>query len=342
MAPALWNGGAKAMLAWAAAIVLVLAAWAGIENDYYLRLMMVAAADMVAVIPFSLLMGHMGYLAMGQASFFGLGAYVVGNLTVLRFEIDYWLALPAAALCTAGIAYLLSFPLFRLRGYHFAIGTLGVGQLAYLLFLSWDWFTGGNFGTNGVPFPAIGEFAFDSNSRLFLLAAAFLLVSAITSWIIARGPIGLALRAIRQDEDLAAARGLDVLRYKRFIFVYAAAFTGIAGALYAPMQISFDPSSFTIWRSFDFVIYVIIGGAGTLIGPVLGVAFVTVLQQAIQDFGKWNQMVFGALVVLVVLFFRGGIWGGVQLLAQQATSLLPKRDPAEMGGVGAVRGKKSE
>jgi branched-chain amino acid transport system permease protein len=342
MAPALWNGGAKAMLAWAAAIVLVLAAWAGIENDYYLRLMMVAAADMVAVIPFSLLMGHMGYLAMGQASFFGLGAYVVGNLTVLRFEIDYWLALPAAALCTAGIAYLLSFPLFRLRGYHFAIGTLGVGQLAYLLFLSWDWFTGGNFGTNGVPFPAIGEFAFDSNSRLFLLAAAFLFVSAITSWIIARGPIGLALRAIRQDEDLAAARGLDVLRYKRFIFVYAAAFTGIAGALYAPMQISFDPSSFTIWRSFDFVIYVIIGGAGTLIGPVLGVAFVTVLQQAIQDFGKWNQMVFGALVVLVVLFFRGGIWGGVQLLAQQATSLLPKRDPAEMGGIGAVRGKKSE
>src|ERR1700730_11432827 len=108
------------------------------------------------------------------------------------------------------------------------------------------------------------------------------------------------------------------------------------------MQISFDPSSFTIWRSFDFVIYVIIGGAGTLIGPMLGVAFVTVLQQAIQDFGKWNQMVFGALVVLVVLFFRGGIWGGVQLLAQQATSLLPKRDPAEMGGVGAVRGKKSE
>jgi branched-chain amino acid transport system permease protein len=342
MAPALWNGGAKAMLAWAAAIALVLGAWAGIENDYYLRLMMVAAADMVAVIPFSLLMGHMGYLAMGQASFFGLGAYVVGNLTVLRFEIDYWLALPAAALCTAGIAYLLSFPLFRLRGYHFAIGTLGVGQLAYLLFLSWDWFTGGNFGTNGVPFPAIGEFAFDSNSRLFLLAAAFLLVSAITSWIIARGPIGLALRAIRQDEDLAAARGLDVLRYKRFIFVYAAAFTGIAGALYAPMQISFDPSSFTIWRSFDFVIYVIIGGAGTLIGPVLGVAFVTVLQQAIQDFGKWNQMVFGALVVLVVLFFRGGIWGGVQLLAQQATGLLPKRDPAEMGGIGAVRGKKSE
>lgn len=331
----------KAILGWTAVVVLILAAWAGIGNDFYLRLMMVAEADMVAAIPFGLLMGHMGYLAMGQAAFFGLGAYVIGNLTVLRFEADYWLALPVAILCTAAIAYLLTLPLFRLRGYHFAIGTLGVGQLAYLLFLSWDWFTGGKFGTNGVPFPAIGKFTFDTNSRLFLLAALFLFIAALTSWLITRGPIGLALRAIRQDEDLAAARGLDVLRYKRFIFVFAATFAGIAGALYAPMQISFDPSSFTIWRSFQFVIYVIIGGTGTLVGPVLGVVFVTILQQVIQDFGKWNQIVFGALIVMVVLFFRGGIWGGIRALARHTAGLLPRRNAAAVGGVAAVQGKNS-
>jgi ABC-type branched-subunit amino acid transport system permease subunit len=122
------------------------------------------------------------------------------------------------------------------------------------------------------------------------------------------------LRAIRQDEDLAAARGLNVLFYKRLIFVYAAVFAGIAGGLYAPMQISFDPSSFTIWSSFQFVIYVIIGGSGTLFGPALGVIFVTVLEQAIQGFGKWNQIVFGLLIVFVVLFFQGGLWGAFQLL----------------------------
>jgi branched-chain amino acid transport system permease protein len=292
----------------------LLGGWLVVHNDFYLRLMMIAAVDMIVAIPFGLLMGHMGYLAMGQATFFGLGAYVVGNLTVLRFELDFWVAFLAAIVISASVAYVLSFPLFRLRGYHFAIGTLGVGQLAYLMFNSWTWFTGGNFGTSGVPPPAIGEFAFDTNSRMYLLALAFLLMAAAASWWVARGRVGLALRAIRQDEDLAAARGLDVLRYKRFIFVFAATFAGLGGALYAPMAVAFDPSSFTVWSSFEFVIYVVIGGAGTLIGPALGVIFVTVLEQAIQDFGKWNQIVFGFLIVMVVVFFRGGLLGAVTLL----------------------------
>jgi branched-chain amino acid transport system permease protein len=299
---------------WSVIVLILLAGWLFVHNDFYLRLMMVGAAYMVAAIPFGLLMGHMGYLAMGQAAFFGLGAYVVGNLTTLRFELDYWVALLAVVPITAAIAYVLSFPLFRLRGYHFAIGTLGVGQLAYLTYNSWTWFTGGTFGISGVPAPVIGDYEFGDNSRLFLLGAFFLLISAYLSWRIAQGHIGLALRAIRQDEDLAAARGLNVLFYKRLIFVYAAVFAAIAGAIYAPMQISFDPSSFTIWRSFQFVIYVIIGGSGTVVGPALGVIFVTVLEQAIQSFGKWNQIVFGLLIVFVVLFFRGGLWGALQLL----------------------------
>ena len=163
-------------VAWAAIIAMLLAGWLFVHNDYFLRLMMLAAVDMIVVIPFGLLMGYMGYLAMGQASFFGLGAYVVGNLTVLRFEIDYWPALLIAVLFTAAVAYLLSFPLFRLRGYHFAIGTLGIGQLAYLLFNSWTWFSGGTFGTSGVPAPTIGDFEISTNSRYYFLASCFLLL----------------------------------------------------------------------------------------------------------------------------------------------------------------------
>jgi branched-chain amino acid transport system permease protein len=316
---------------WVGIVLILLAAWLFVHNDFYLRLMMIGAAYMVATIPFGLLIGHMGYLAMGQAAFFGLGAYVVGNLTTLRFEENYWLALLAVVPINAAVAYVLSFPLFRLRGYHFAIGTLGVGQLAYLTFKSWNWFTGGTFGISGVPAPAIGDYEFGDNSRLYLLGAVFLLISAFTSWWLARGHVGLALRAIRQDEDLAAARGLNVLFYKRLIFVYAAVFAGIAGGLYAPMQISFDPSTFTVWSSFQFVIYVIIGGSGTLVGPALGVIFVTVLQQAVQDFGKWNQIVFGLLIIFCVLFFRGGLWGALRLLWQTVSRRpTPAKDVEEM------------
>jgi branched-chain amino acid transport system permease protein len=331
----------RAVLSWVLFAMGLLTCWASVSNDYYLRLMMVAAVYMVAAIPFGLLTGHMGYLAMGQAAFFGLGAYVVGNLTVLRFEESFWLALVAAFVVTAAVAYLLSFPLFRLRGYHFAIGTLGVGQLAYLLYSSWEWFTGGSFGTTGVPPPSIGSIALDTNSRLYLLAAAALFVSALASWLVVRGPIGLALRAIRQDEDLAAARGLDVLRYKQLTFVFAAAFAGLAGALYAPMQVSFDPSSFTIWSSFDFIMYVIVGGSGTLFGPALGVVFVVTLGQLIQDFGKWNQAVFGILMIVTVLFVRGGLWGGAQLLLRQVAGLRPPRVSAPEPPRPAVQGRKT-
>jgi branched-chain amino acid transport system permease protein len=314
----------RVVLSWALFATALLTCWAGVSNDYYLRLIMVAAIYAAAAIPFGLLTGYMGYLAMGQAAFFGLGAYVVGNLTALRFEQSFWVALPAAMVVAAAVSYALSFPLFRLRGYHFAIGTLGVGQLAYLLYGSWDWFTGGSFGTTGVPPPAVGAFQFDTNSRLCLLGMAALLLSALVSWLLVRGRVGLALRAIRQDEDLAAARGLDVLRYKQLTFVYAATFAAVAGALYAPMQVSFDPSSFTIWGSFEFIIYVIVGGSGKLFGPALGVVFVVTLGQLIQDFGKWNQAVFGILMVATVLFFRGGLWGGGQLVLRHLVRALSR------------------
>ena len=105
-----------------------------------------------------------------------------------------------------------------------------------------------------------------------------------------------------------------MFRYKQIVFVFAAGFAALSGALYASMQIAIDPSSFTIWSSLQYVIYVIIGGAGTLMGPAIGVVFLMVLDQLIQDFGKWNQIVLGGLIVVTVLFFRGGLWGGINLL----------------------------
>ena len=147
------------------------------------------------------------------------------------------------------------------------------------------------------------------------------------------------MAAIRQDEDLAAARGLNVFRYKQIVFVFAAGFAGLSGALYASMQIAIDPSSFTIWSSFQYVIYVIIGGSGTLMGPAIGVVFLVVLDQFIQDFGKWNQIVLGGLIVFTVLFFRGGLWGGANLVWHYALeSVGMKQSVAQVLGA-APRGK---
>ncbi len=312
------NRNARAVLGWLLLLAFLGVLWATVDNNYHLRLLIGAGTAMIAVIPFGLLMGHMGYLAMGQGGFVGVGAYVVGVLTVHRYEFDFWVALPCAVVITSALAWLLTYPLFRLRGYHFAIGTLAVGQLLYLMFDSWEWLTGGPHGTSGIQRPALGDYAFVTNARFFIVVAFFLVVSAFASWLLVRGRVGRALSAIRQDEDLAAARGLDVFRYKQIVFVFAAGFAALSGALYASMQIAIDPSSFTIWSSFQYVIYVIIGGAGTLMGPAVGVVFLVVLEQLIQDFGKWNQIVLGGLIVVTVLFFRGGLWGGATLLWRAA------------------------
>ena len=304
----------RAVIGWLILLAFLGILWATVDNNYHLRLLVGAGTAMIAVIPFGLLMGHMGYLAMGQGGFVGVGAYVVGVLTVQQFEFDFWVALPCAIVITGALAFVLSYPLFRLRGYHFAIGTLAVGQLLYIMFDSWEWFTGGPHGTAGIPRPALGDYAFVTNARFLIVVLFFLVIAAFSSWWLARGHVGRALSAIRQDEDLAAARGLDVFRYKQLVFVFAAGFAGLSGALYASMQIAIDPSSFTIWSSFQYVIYVIIGGSGTLLGPAIGVVFLVVLDQFIQDFGKWNQIVLGGLIVVTVLFFRGGLWGGANLL----------------------------
>jgi branched-chain amino acid transport system permease protein len=329
------------VVGWLALALALFAAWLLVSNDYYLRLLDVAGIYIIAAIPFGLLMGQMGYLAMGQAGFFGVGAFVVANLTVVRFALDFWPALIAAIAVVAALAFVLSFPLFRLRAYHFAIGTLAVGQLLWLVFDSWEWFTGGSFGANGIPRPAIGAFETASNASFYVLVAVFAYAAALISWLINRGHVGRALRAIRQDEDLASARGLDVLWYKRFVFVYAAVFAGIAGALFGPLQISIDPSSFTIWSSFEFVIYALVGGAGALFGPALGVIAVTLTDQAIQDFGKWNQLVFGVLIVVIVLFFPGGLWGGMQSIGRRLAAWTFRRGEArpvsQVAGGGAAR-----
>ncbi|MBM3482768.1 MAG: branched-chain amino acid ABC transporter permease [Alphaproteobacteria bacterium] len=305
---------ARAIVGWSIVAAILVLLWVLVDNNYYLRLLISAGIAMIGVIPFGLLMGHMGYMAMGQGGFIGVGAYVVGCLTVQRFEIDIWAALPIAIMVVGALAYAFSFALFRLRGYHFSIGTLALGQLLYLAFDSWEWATGGPHGTSGIPRPAIGEFVFATNSRFLIIVSVFVFLAGFTSWWLARGHVGRALNAIRQDEDLAGARGLDVLRYKQLIFTFAAVWAGLAGGLYGSMQISIDPSSFTIWGSFQYVIYVIIGGAGTLLGPVIGVIFITVLDQLIADVGVWNQMILGALIVITVLFFRGGLWGGIRML----------------------------
>jgi len=324
LSPADWR---KPAAGWALTAALLLSGWLFIDNGFHLRVLIVAGLFTIVVMPLDLMVGYMGYLPFGQAAFYGTGAYIVGNLTT-RAGQSFWVGLIVVVVVLGASAWMLSAPLFRLTGAHFAIGTLAVGQLATMMFGQWEWLTGGTFGTVGIARPQIGGFAFDTNSRFYLLVAFFVFITAFGSWLITRGRAGLALRAIRQDEVLAAARGLDVTRCKRLVFVWAAVCAGVAGALFAPLQAAIDPSSFTVQLSMLFVLITILGGTGTLIGPALGAVIYMVLDQAIQGFAEWNQLVLGVLLVVIVLFLKGGLWGAIRTVVELVGRVV-RRAPSE-------------
>lgn len=302
------------MAGWAALSVFLVVVWALVDNEFWFRVLVIAGIYAIVVVPLDLLVGYMGYLPFGQAAFFGLGAYLVGNMTVLRFGLNFWVALVIAVAVTGVIGYLLAVPMFRLTGAHFAIATLAVAQVALLMFDGWDWLTGGTFGIAGVPRPSLFGYAFVDNSRLFLLVALFFVLAALSSWLVVRSRTGLVLRAIRQDEVLAEARGLDITTTKRWVFAFAAGWAALAGGIFASVQVAIAPAQFTVQISLLFIIILILGGTRSLVGPAIGAVFYIWLEQAIQTFAEWNQLVLGALLVLAVLFFKGGIWGVLRRL----------------------------
>lgn len=313
---------AKTVVGWTVLAFVLLGVWAITDNAFYLRVLLIAGIYAMVVVPLDLLMGYMGYLPFGQAAFFGLGAYIVGNLTVHQFRLNFWVAFLAMIVLMGVIGYLMAIPLFRLTGAHFAIGTLALAEVFLVVFNSWDWGTGGAFGISGIPRPSILGFAFDSNSRLFLLVVVIFYLVAFASWLLTRGKTGRALHAIRQDEALASARGMDIERAKRLIFTFAAVGAGIAGGLFAPVQVAIAPAQFTVRISLLFIIIAIIGGTRTLIGPAIGAVVFIVLEQIVQTFQEWNQLVYGTLLVLIVLFFKSGIWGLLRLVYDRVRRLL--------------------
>lgn len=319
--------------AWLAVVAVLLLPFATLTNQFHYRILVSGLIFAIVVIGLDLLIGYAGYLSFAQAAFFGLGAYTVASLTSLRASLSWWLAMVVALLVSALISYLLAVPLFRLKRIHFAIGSLAAGELMWLTYRSWTWFSGGNFGIERIPRPAIGGFGFTTNQRYYGLVVAVTLLVAMLTWGLTRSRTGRALRAVRQDEVLAESRGLDIVRYKRMAFVYAALTATAAGGLFSSLQGAIELASFTTALSLNFVMFVVLGGAGTLIGPAVGAVSVVTLQQLFQVFAAWNQLVLGLFLIIVVLLFPRGLWGVVQSLARLTTG---RRPPPRRAPIGAA------
>jgi ABC-type branched-subunit amino acid transport system permease subunit len=256
----------------------------------------------------NLLAGYAGMVSIGQQAFIGLGAYAT-----LYFAIkgmDPFVAIPLAVIVCAVIAFPVTYLLFRLRGGYFSVATWVVADSAMLIIGSIAFFGGGT----GHYLPGLSNIAFAQLNHDTYLAAWFVaLIVIVATYILLRSRLGLVLSSVRDNEVAARSSGAKVTSTRRTIFIVAAAGCGAAGAVLAISQPFIQlGNEFNLQWAAEMLFASMIGGLGTIEGPILGCIIYFVLQQSLQNYGAWYLIIFGALAVAVAIWQPRGIWGFVR------------------------------
>ena len=296
-----WRG----WLVFAALAALPLIPW---MSKYYLLLAFDALLFGAVALSLDLLMGYSGLVSFGHAAFFGLGAYSTAVL-LERGVLSLWLCLGLAAVVVGAYALTVSYFATTRRGIYFALLTLIFAEVIYTFFRYTQTF-GGSDGIQGLPASQVWPgVAIDTPARLYYLVVAYLLLAYLACRALVRSHFGQVLVAIRENEDRARFLGYNVQRYKMGVCMISAILTGLAGALY-PGRAAYATPDLLHWSiSGEFLIMVMIGGLGTLVGPIIGGVFFTVLQEKVSSYVQWYNIVIGLVLVLIVLFVPRGLLG---------------------------------
>ena len=306
--------------AFAIAVIIVLPL---IFNDTYWRTnLTVCAINVLLAIGLDFILGYAGQLNLGHSAFYGLGAYI-STLLIVKLGVPFWAAF-VAGVAFAGIAgTFLSLFAVRLRGHYLAIASLGFAVIVHQILLNWISLTQGPLGIYGIaPPPAIviGGVViadFRNLAAFFYLVAGFAFLSYILLSQLVRSPIGETLTAIREDEVSAASLGINGAAWKVFAFGVGSAVAGAAGCFYASFVGTLVPDAFFVSEAFNILAMVIVGGMGTLIGPVFGAILLTVLPEVLRGFGDLRLVVYGAALTFVVLFMPGGLAQAARVIAEK-------------------------
>jgi branched-chain amino acid transport system permease protein len=296
-----------------------------VQNDYQMQVVFRIALFAALGLAWDLVGGYAGQLSLGHAAFFGLGAYGLALLT--KASVPLWIALFLAALIATVFAVVMGLIMFRLRGPYFALATIAAAEVLRLLATNLDI----TQGAIGVTTPALftGRYFW----RWFYLSAVVLAAVAflVNAWV-SESRFGYYLMAIREDEDTASAVGIDTASYKNRALLISAFITALGGALYASaFQFIIPDNVFTIDISLQVAIITMLGGAGTLLGPIMGSILLLSASEIFKNqFKESHLLIYGILIVLVVLFLPEGIMGGIRKLMGRMQ--MPKKTAASAAG----------
>ncbi len=296
----------------AAAVLLVASV---VDNDYYFTLLNFIGIYTLLVVGLNLLMGYGGQISLGHAAFFGLGAYASGILTA-TYGVNPWLALVAGLVICGGAAFLIGVPALKLRGYYLAMATLGFGIIVYIILNEAQPWTGGPSGLGGIPSLSVGGWSFNTPGRLYLLIWPTVGVILGLSANLVDSRTGRALRALHDSEAAAESLAVDTAKLKLKIFVWSALYASLAGSLYAHTLNFIAPASFGFMFSIKLVTMVVLGGMASIWGSLLGAAVLTVLPEVLTVFHDFEVVIFGAILMVVMIFLPQGLVRGLMDLRE--------------------------
>ena len=292
-------------------VVLLLAAliFPFVGSEYYTYVMAQAFIWAIAVYGLNIITGFCGQLNLAHGGFFAIGAYVVAILTV-DHGWAFWPAFIASGVFSAVFGFLVGIVSLRLKEHYFAIFTLCVGFIIYLLLDKWEALTHGSLGIISIAPPeGFGLIDFTRTIPFYYLVLFFLVLAIVLLSRISSSLLGRTFLAIRISDDLAQSLGINLMRNKVLAFVLSTVYAGLAGGLYAGVFRFIGPDMAEVVHTFDIITYLLVGGIGTLMGPLVGTMMITWLTQAVQSFEEYRMIVFGPLLVLLVIFMPKGVVG---------------------------------
>ncbi|WP_342431391.1 branched-chain amino acid ABC transporter permease [Neobacillus sp. FSL H8-0543] len=260
----------------------------------------------------NLMVGYTGQLSFAHIGLFAVGAYTSAILTTTA-GFSFWTAFPIAAIIAGIFGFIIGLPVLRFKTHFFAIVTMAFGEIIRLTIYNLRDLTGGPNGIYNIPFPTnfFGlDFALREHFYYLILVSAIIVILLVKFLINTR--TGRAMIAIRENENFALFVGINTWRVKIFAFTISAAIAGFAGSLYAHYNSYISPYSFTISESVSVLLMVIIGGMGTIIGPILGTTFLTFLPELLRSVSEYRMVIYGGLLVLTIMFMRDGILGVIK------------------------------
>lgn len=288
---------------------------------YYLHIAVISLIYIILAVGLNMVVGYVGQLSLAQAAFYGLGAYTSALLSV-NFKLPFYITLPISTMVAAFFGFLLGAPTLRLRGPYFVVASIGFNEMVRLTFLNWKDLTNGPVGINNVAVPSaikLGAINIDFSEKIHFYYLYLLIVIVVIVLIrnILDSRTGRAFKSIREDFIASEVMGVNLAFYKVFAFTLSAALAGLAGSMFVHYVGFVSPESFITAESINILIMVVIGGMGTITGPIIGAVSLSFMLENLRFLKEYRLIIYGFVLFVVIIFVPLGIMGLIDTIKEK-------------------------